>query len=95
MTEDIYNLKDVLKRHFNVNYTSDAETILRELVTDKFPHRNNQFKKELLTAMKTNSISTEEFNKLTDDEMETQEEVSKFLKNEIWQPLYGDEPITV
>lgn len=95
MTKDIYNLKDVLKRHFNVNYRSDSQTILREVVTDKFPNRRNQFKKELLSAMKTNLISVEEFNKLTDDELETQDEVNRFLENEIWQPLYKDEPIKV
>ncbi|MEO6590667.1 MAG: hypothetical protein ABIP06_15330 [Pyrinomonadaceae bacterium] len=88
-------LRDTIKRHFNANYTSSTETLLRELESPTFPNRKQEFREQLAEAIKNSLISNSELEKLTDDEYENQEEVNEFLINEIWKPLYGNEPIEV
>ncbi len=55
--------------------------------------RNQVFKAELVNSLLKQPITPQEFEKLTAEELETQEEVNEFLKNEIWKPLYGNEPV--
>ncbi len=88
-------LKDIIKRHFNMNYMSSAETILRELENPDFPNRKVEFKQQLKKAVTENSLSAEELENLTDDEFETQKEANDFLRNEVWKTIYGNEPIKI
>lgn len=87
-------LKHILETYCHVEYfTDDWESVKRFLNHPNFPDRNAEFKKELAQAIIEHTISTKEFEKLTAEEYETQEEVDSFLIREVWQPLYGDEPI--
>ena len=89
-------LKYVLETYCHVEYfTSDWESVKRFLNHPNFPDRNAEFKKELAQAITEHRISTQEFEKLTGEEYETQKEVDDFLVREIWQPLYGNEPVTL
>lgn len=89
-------LKYILETHCHVEYfTDDWESVKRFLNHPNFPDRNNQFKKQLADAITNSLISPADLEKLTAEEFETQEEVDKFLTNEIWQPLYGNELVKV
>lgn len=65
------------------------------LTHPKFPNRAGEFKQELADAILNHKITPSHYKDLTNHELETQKEVDEFLKTEIWQPLYGDEPIKV
>lgn len=85
----------VLGLYFHVNHGFGIDDVKNYLDNPKVSDRSQLFKKELAQAIVNHSIGTKEFERLTADDYETQEEVDEFLKTEIWQPLYGDEPIEV
>lgn len=87
-------LGDIFKRYFGANYfIDDFEVLKRELNHPKFPNRAIEFKRELASAIANHLITPKILEDLTDIDYEAQEEVDEFLKTEIWQSLYGDEPI--
>lgn len=86
-------LNHFLKTTFSVEGSSDYESVKRVLNHPNFPNREKEFKEELVNAILKQPISTEEFEKLTDIDFETQDEIREYLLTEIWQPLYGDEPV--
>ena len=88
-------LQYVLRLYYHVEVLLDMQELKQYISNDKFQNRNAEFKKELAEAILERHISTQKFEKLTGEDFETQEEVNEFLKTEIWQPLYGDEPITM
>ncbi len=88
-------LKRRLESTFCVDGVVNWETFKESLHHPNFPNRESEFKRELADAILSRSLSLKEFEQLTDIDFENQEEVAEFLKTEIWQPLYGDEPITL
>lgn len=86
-------LDNVLSLYFHVNHNFDIDDVKRYLNNTNAPNRRIDFKNELAQSILNQSINPQKFEKLTGDDYETQEEVDEFLKTEIWQPLYGDEPI--
>lgn len=87
-------LTSVFSRYFGANYFTDDFNVLRkELGNPNHPNRASDFKHQLAKAINYNLITPEILNNLTKIDYETQEEVDDFLINEIWKPLYGDEPI--
>ena len=95
MSNDRLNneLKIVLFNMFDVDVVPDYEGLKRYLRHKDFPNREKEFKKELANAIKNHTLTPNIYEDLTNHDLETQEEVDEFLKTEIWQPLYDDEPI--
>jgi hypothetical protein len=84
-----------LECQFNVDVVPDYEEIKR-IRTDStfFPNVDrNAFRKNLIETIIENKLTPNIYEHLTNHELETQEEVNNFLINDIWKPLYGDEPI--
>lgn len=86
-------LEKMLFNRFDVDVVPEYENLKSYLKNPDFPERENNFKHELADAILNHKLTPETYGKLTNHELETQEEVDEFLKTEIWQPLYGNEPI--
>ncbi len=86
-------LNTIIENRFYAGAVYDYENLMKFLLHQDFPNRNSEFKKELLEAIQSSNISIDKFENLTGIDYETQKEVNEFLTNEIWKPLYGDEPI--
>lgn len=86
-------LEKVLFNRFDVDIAPDYESLKNYLNNPNFPERGNIFKRELAETILNDRLSPENYEKLTNHDLETQEEVNEFLISEIWKPLYGDEPI--
>ncbi|MDE2400004.1 MAG: hypothetical protein KGL67_03315 [Patescibacteria group bacterium] len=88
-------LKRILKTEFKQGLGPNWNGIKQYLNYPKFPSRAKNFKLELADAILNHSISREEFELLTAVDQDTQADVDQFLIEEIWKPLYGDEPISI
>lgn len=88
-------LEQILETRFYAEAVEDYDSLKKFLRHPNFPNREMEFKQQLVKAILKSTISPERYEKLTGHELETQEEVDEFLRTEIWQPLYGDEPITL
>lgn len=88
-------LERVLENRFYAGAVYDYEDLSKFIKHPNFPDREGGFKRELANAISNHTISIQKFENLTKIDYEAQEEVDEFLKTEIWQPLYGDEPITL
>jgi hypothetical protein len=87
-------LTDVFETYFGADYFINDWERLREFLNHpNFPSRAAEFKRDLANAMKNKEITPKVLEHLTDIDYEAQEEVDEFLINEIWKPLYGDEPV--
>ncbi len=86
-------LESVLFNRFDADVVPDYENLMSYLKHPNFPEREKQFKQELANAILKDTISPQTYEDLTNHELETQEEVNEFLITDVWQPLYGDEPI--
>lgn len=86
-------LEHFLKTTFSLEGSFDYESVQRVLKNPNFPNREAEFKKELAHTILNNAISIKKFEDLTDIDYDSLEEINKYLRTEIWQPLYGDEPI--
>ncbi len=95
MTQNLpETLTHVLKYYCDVD-SFDTETpglIRRYLNHERFPGRNEQFKCELTEAILNHTISPEQYERLTNVDYDTPEEVEAWLRL-LWQYIYGDEPI--
>jgi hypothetical protein len=87
------DLEYILENYFNIDIETNYESIGKYIKNPEFPGRDEKFKGQLARAILNNEITPEIYEDLTDAELETQEEVDKFLIDEIWKPIYGDEPI--
>lgn len=87
------NLSYILSAYFDVDVVTNYQSMKRFLQHPNFPNRNDGFRKELASAIIYHKITPKIYEDLTNHDLETQEEVNEFLINEIWKPLYGDEPI--
>lgn len=88
-------LTKIIEDRFYAGAVYDYENLTKFLSHPSFPHREREFKEELSEAICNSKVSINEFEKLTGIDYETQKEVDEFLKTEIWQPLYDDEPVKV
>ena len=96
MAEKIESILEyVLGLYFHVNHGLDVEDAAKYVNNPNASFRKDQFKHELANAITNHLLSPQVFERITGDEYETQEEVDEFLKREIWQPIYGDESITI
>ncbi len=86
-------LEYVLGLYFHVEHGLGIDDVKKYLNNPNVSDRNQVFKAELVNSLLKQPITPQEFEKLTAEELETQEEVNEFLKNEIWKPLYGNEPV--
>ena len=82
-----------LECNFNVDVKTDYEYMKRYVLDKTFPDRNERFKRALSDAILNHKITPEIYEKITDAELETQEEIDSLLINDIWKVVYGVEPI--
>lgn len=94
MTEQTI-LERILETRFNVDVPTNYESLKRFLQHPNFPGREKDFKHELADAILNKTFTPDRVTELTDADYETQEEVDQLLIKEIWEPLYGSEPIKI
>ena len=84
-------LVSVLRRYCNVNvaFSDWPKILLEELNHPSHPNRAKQFQYQLADALLNKTISPKEYEKLTEEDLETSEEVEERLR-ELWQDLYGN-----
>ena len=70
------------------------EDLISCLTATEFPQREKEFRHQLAYAILNQTISPSEYEKLTDLELETNEEVVQELQL-LWVYLYGDEPVSL
>lgn len=90
-------LESVLRRYCHVEVLGAdnwQEDLKRSLRAPKFPNREKEFRHQLAYAIINQTISPSQYEKLTDLELETYEEVAQEL-TELWMYLYGDEPVSL
>lgn len=89
-------LERILSRYYHIEVLSSdwLETLKRALDAPKFPNREKEFRHQLAYAILNRTISPSQYEKLTDFDSETEEEVVHEL-TELWMHLYGDEPISL
>jgi hypothetical protein len=92
MTE---TLAKILSLYCNVN-AFDPDQLLQDLQQKRIPEDEAAtFQQQLAEAIVHNTLTPQEYKKLTgDNEYNTQEELEIWLK-ELWSQLYGSTPITV
>lgn len=86
-------LNKIIENRFYAGAVYDYENLAKFLSHADFPDREKEFKKELSDAIQKSKISIKEFENLTGIDYESQKEVDEFLRKEIWQPLFDNEPI--
>ena len=87
------SLKRVLKTQFKPGLETNWDGIRNYLNHPEFPNRARKFKQELADAILNHRISPEEFEKVTELDRDSQEDVDKFLTEELWEQLYPNEPV--
>jgi hypothetical protein len=86
-------LKYILEAYFTAGVESDYDEINGYLNNSNFPARARAFKKELADAILNHTITPEEFETVTAVDQDSQEDVDTFLKTQLWDPLYNNEPV--
>lgn len=92
MNEDSI-LKWVLETNFVPGVEIDWDALKSFLENPEFPDRTKKFKSELARAIIQQQITPKEFEQVTGLDQDSKEDVAEFLQTELWQPLYGDEPV--
>lgn len=89
-------LAHVLKTYCNINYSTDDwyVSVKRMLNHPDFPGKAAEFRNQLAEAILHSTITPKQFEKLTDEEFDTPEELEERLR-ELWCELYADEPVSV
>lgn len=86
-------LANVLETYCHTETGSDSVIRMRDFLNHpRFPGRNEQFKQELAESILYHTISPKEYERLTDAAYDEQESIDRELR-ELWQHLYGDEPV--
>lgn len=87
-------LTDTLHTFFDVNGFGEGwlERLKSYLNNPAFPNRAEQFKHELAEAVLLHTITPAEYERLTNEDFDSQEDLETWLR-EVWQHLYGDEPV--
>lgn len=86
-------LADMLHRYFNVNSFNSRWPDNLKIELSKNPQKAEQFRRQLADAILHDTITPEQYEQLTDEDFDTQEELSKWLAS-IWHKLYGDQPLS-
>jgi hypothetical protein len=88
---DAPELISVLRRYSNANVSVNdwPKPLVKELNHPDFPDRAQKFQSQLRNAILNRTISPLEYEKLTEEDLETPEEVESSLR-ELWQDLYGE-----
>ncbi|WP_218081685.1 hypothetical protein [Anthocerotibacter panamensis] len=89
-------LAHILETYCNINYLRDdwSESVKRVLNNPTFPEKAIQFRKQLVDAILLRTITPNQYEKLTDEDFDTPEELEERLR-ELWKDLYGDEPVSL
>jgi hypothetical protein len=89
-------LASVFRRYFQVEaFGGDwQETLRRELHYPDAPGRSEMFRQQLAEAILHHTVSPTQYEQLTEEEFDTPEDLEAWLR-EVWQHLYGDEPVTL
>jgi hypothetical protein len=84
-------LISVLRRYCNVNvsFSDWPKLLIEELNHPNHPDRAKQFQQQLAYAILNGTISPAEYERLTEEDLETSEEVEERLR-ELWKDLYGN-----
>lgn len=83
-------LKQILSTRFSLGVATDWADLRRFLTSPSFPEREQLFKAELLNAIQGRTITPEDFEELTGIDQDSQDDVTSFLVEEIWEHLYGE-----
>ena len=86
-------LRTVLETEFSQGVATDWDALDRYLNHPRFPNRARDFKRELADAILNHTLSPKEFECLTVIDKDSQEDVDGFLLEELWMPLFPDEPV--
>lgn len=83
--------------HFLETYCDVNAVMLDELKTyvknTLSSERTQEFRRQLAYAIINNSITTEQYEKLTGEDFDTQEDLNAWLK-EIWENIFGTAPVS-
>ena len=84
-------LASILRTHFDVNaFTPDwPASLQRELRRPESRQREQAFRCQLANAVLHRSIKIEDYEKLTGEDFDTQDDLQRWLTN-VWERLYGD-----
>lgn len=86
-------LERILQTRFTQGVDTDWDGIDRFLNHPEFPTRARDFRRELADAILNHTITPEDFLALTAIDKESQEDVDAFLREEIWDQMYENEPV--
>jgi hypothetical protein len=91
-----FELISAIRRYCNVNVSFGdwPKLLVEELNHPNHPDRAKQFQHQLADAILNNTISPAEYERLTEEDLETSEEVRERL-HELWQDLYGNLDVSV
>jgi hypothetical protein len=79
-------LADLLKSYCNVNAVSISD-LTHDLRTSINPEIAKQFRQQLADAISKKNISPEQYESLTGEDFDTQEELNSWLQ-ELWNELF-------
>jgi hypothetical protein len=84
-------LAGILRTYFDVNaFTSEwPQSLQRELGRPESSQREQMFRRQLAEAVVDRNIKPEDYEKLTGEDFDTQDDLQKWLQ-EVWKRLYGD-----
>ncbi|MDM7920751.1 MAG: hypothetical protein QUS14_00510 [Pyrinomonadaceae bacterium] len=88
-------LKRILQTRFSQGVETDWDGLDRFLNHPEFPTRARDFRRELADAILNHTISPEEFEELTAIDRESQDDVDSFLREEVWEQMYENEPVRI
>lgn len=81
-------LRRLLQTHFRQGLGASADELRAYVGED-----DDAFRAELARAIRGSEITPAELERLTDVDQDAQEDVDRFLLEQIWEPLYGDAPV--
>jgi hypothetical protein len=85
-------LADILERYCNVNAFPEHWPQNLKIELSNNPLKEEQFRHELADAIMHDTITPDQYEKLTDEEFDTQQELNVWLRS-LWQTLYDDQPL--
>jgi hypothetical protein len=89
-------LATILSLYFEVNsFTADWPASLQSYLNDPASkERERLFRTQLAEAILHDTVTPQDYEKLTREDFDTPEDLRRWLK-EVWRDLYGDRPITL
>lgn len=84
-------LRHYLKTYCDVNAVEINE-LRKQIRNPKIPERANAFRKQLASTIVNKSLNPEEYEALTGEDFDNQEELETWLR-ELWRLIFDDAPI--